>query len=321
LKTSYVQQVKHFPWIEKHLDKAEADWRASLLTNSVEIEQYEHHILFFDFIKETTSEVPEKFQWYTMRATDSTLASNQEVVFAMTHFPQIFFVSSIFPLSLSGLKNSRINKTGKINMKWEIQDVRFGSFLVNRMNELGAEKKLSSYSENKIIETMMKDPERALKSDTLRVAMEESKRKRQEKIIEFPKGIQFLVDIIHRSAKNSAQDAVGQGRASVIQDAVADALTNISFDNAKIIDALVESTIKLVDSNHRQEFCDFETKDLRVRFMVHVCDKKDEQINLLEKAMDDLIKTKNKGDKRISVVFSYNPQDEIMPFETSFYAD
>jgi hypothetical protein len=77
-----------------------------------------------------------KFQWYTLRATDSTLASNKDIVFALTHFPHVFFVSSIFPLNFSGWNNTKIENNRKITTVWEIQDKNFGSFLVHRSIKL-----------------------------------------------------------------------------------------------------------------------------------------------------------------------------------------
>ncbi|MFA5364602.1 MAG: hypothetical protein WC325_05405 [Candidatus Bathyarchaeia archaeon] len=321
LKTSYSDQVAHFPWIKKHLDSAEEDWRKCLIANSANGEQYEHHMFFVDYVKEANFFLPKKFQVYTMRATDSTLVSNQEVVFAMTHFPHIFFVSSIYPLKISGWKNTRISNTGKFTMKWEINDTNFGNFLVNRVKEKISSVVIGASSEDKIVKSLEKDPKRTLASETLLVMIEELKRTRQERIIGLPKTIQFLVDIVHRSAENPIVNAIERGRAKFVQNEVAEALSLVPLRTAKIIDALIESTINLADNNHKQESCDFETEELKVRFIVSICDSKDEQIDLLEKAMDALVNVKAPNDKRIIVVFSYNPNDDKMPYETSYYVD
>jgi len=316
LKTSYFDQVKYSPWIKEHLDKAEQVWRRCLLTESANGGQYEHHMFFVDYVEKETR-VPARFQWYTLRATDSTLASNQETVFAFTHFPHIFFVSSIFPSSFSGWKNTKVEKNGKLTMEWKIEDTRFGDFLVNRGRETLSS--LGVSTDKNILKSLKKDPKKMLKSESLRVMIEEAKRARLKRIGGFPKGIRFLIDIVERSVDNPKLNFIQQRWANYTQHMVAEALSRIPLDSARIIDALIESTAKLADDKHRQNHCDFETEELIARFMVSICDTKNEQIELLEKALDALIKKKAFNDQRIIVVFSLNPNDEAMPYETAYY--
>jgi hypothetical protein len=316
LKTSYFAQVKYSPWIKEHLDKAEEVWRKCLLTESINEEQYEHHIVFFDYVKTETG-MPDRLQWYTLRATDSTLASNKETVFAFTHFPHIFFVSSIYPPKFSGWENTKVEKNGKLTMKWKIEDTRFGGFLINRGKK--AMSSLGVSADNRILKSMKKKPERMLKSESLKVMIEESKRTRLKRIRALPKGIRFLIDIIDRSLDSPKLNLIQQSWDNYTRHIVAEALSNIPVDGAKIIDALIESTVTLTDDKHRQNHIDFETRELVVRFMVSICDDKNEQIELLRKSLDALIKKKAKNDQRIIVVFSFNPYDEEMPYETAYY--
>jgi hypothetical protein len=316
LKTGYSDQVEYSPWIKEHLDKAEEIWRKYLLSQSTNEEQYEHHMFFVDYVEKETG-LPPKFQWYTLRGTDSTLASNQDIVFAMTHFPHIFFVSSIFPPKLSGWKNTEIEKNGKLTMQWKIDDIGFGSFLINRARELLSS--LGGSADTKILRSFGKDPERVLKSESLRVMIEESKRARLKRMAGLPKGIQFLADIVDRSADNPRLNLIQQSWARYTQNMVAEALSLLPLKSAIIIDTLISSTIRLTDDKHRQNHCDFETQELKARFMISICDSKDEQIGLLNKALDTLIKKRSPNDQRIIVVFSYNPNDEEIPYETAYY--
>jgi hypothetical protein len=287
-----------------------------LLTESINEEQYEHHIVFFDYVKTETG-MPDRLQWYTLRATDSTLASNKETVFAFTHFPHIFFVSSIYPPKFSGWENTKVEKNGKLTMKWKIEDTRFGGFLINRGKK--AMSSLGVSADNRILKSMKKKPERMLKSESLKVMIEESKRTRLKRIRALPKGIRFLIDIIDRSLDSPKLNLIQQSWDNYTRHIVAEALSNIPVDGAKIIDALIESTVTLTDDKHRQNHIDFETRELVVRFMVSICDDKNEQIELLRKSLDALIKKKAKNDQRIIVVFSFNPYDEEMPYETAYY--
>ena len=316
LKTSYFDQIKYSPWIKEHLDKAAEVWRKCLLAESINEEQYEHHMFFVDYVEKETG-MPARLQWYTLRATDSTLASNQETVFAFAHFPHIFFVSSIFPPSFSGWENTKVEKNGKLAMKWKIEDTRFGGFLVDRGK--WAISKLGVSADNRILNSVKKNPEKMLKSESLKVMIEESKRTRLKKIRELPKGIRFLIDIIDRSVDNPKLNFIQQSWANYTQHMVAEALSRIPVNHAKIINALIESTVTLTDDKHRQNHIDFETQELLARFMISICDDKNEQIELLEKALDALIKKKANNDQRIIVVFSFNPYDEEMPYETAYY--
>ena len=275
-------------------------------------------MFFVDYIKKETG-TPARFQWYTMRATDATLASNQEIVFAFSHFPRIFFVSSIFPSSFSGWKNTKVEKNGKFTMKWEIEDTTFGNFLVNRgkwlMSLLGVS------TDKRILKTLEKDPEKMLKSESLKVMIEESKRARLKRIKNLPESIQFLIDLVDSTEDSMKLDLIQQSLASYTRHKIAEDLSRIPSDRGKIIDSLIESTIKLTDDNHRQNHFDFETQELIGRFMVSICDDKNEQRELLGKTIDNLIKQKTVDDKRIIVVFSYNPSAIEMPYEIAYSID
>ena len=75
----------------------------------------------------------------------------------------------------------------------------------------------------------------------------------------------------------------------------------------------------MADNKHRISECDFSTEDLIVKYVVTLCDSKEEQIALLEKALDSLIERRRPDDKRLPVVFSFNPYDDDMPFETAYF--
>jgi hypothetical protein len=315
LKTSYFDQIEHYPWIKEHVDKADEVWRKSLLAESIVDEKYEHHMFFLDYIEKETG-IPERFQWYTMRATDATLASNQEVVFAFTHFARIFFVSSIFPSSFSGWKNTKIEKNGKLTMKWKIDDTTFWEFLVNRGS--WAISSLGVSTDKRILKSMKKDSKKILKSESLKVMIEESKRARLKRIKDLPEGIRFLIDLVDSTVDSLKLNLTQKSWARYTRHMIAEDLSRIPSDRGKIIDSMIESTIMLTDNEHRQNHFDFATQELMTRFMVSICNSKNEQIELLEKTVDALIKQKAVNDERIIVVFSYNPSDKELPYEIAY---
>lgn len=316
LRTGYSDQVKVHPWIKDPLNEAEEIWREYLLQKSSDSGAYEHHLFFTGYVG-TETNVPRKFQWYTLRGIDSTLVSSRSVVFAFTHFPHVFFVSTIIPLTLSGWESTRIRNKGKLTTKSEITDYYFWDFLVSRWKMVSSS--LDGSPDERIVKSLGKEPERILKSESLAVMIEESKRERLKRIKKMPKGIQALIDIIDRSVDNPELDSLQQSWANYTQHIVANALSYIPSDKATVIDALIQSTIVLADEKHKCAHCDFETQELVARFMVAICDTKTKQLELLAHAIDDLKKKKEPNDQRIIVVFSFNPSDQEMPFETGYY--
>ena len=316
LKTGYSCSVEIHPWIKKHLNKAERIWRKYLLQESSDSGSYEHHLFFTGYAKKEI-DIPKKFQWYALRAADSTLVSSRSTVFAFTHFPHVFFASTIFPLTFSGWKSTKIYNKGKITTKSEINDYYFWKFLVSRCETISSS--LDGSANEKIVKSLEKKPERFLKSESLAVMIEESKRERLKRIRKMPKGIQALIDIIDRSVDNPEFDFLQQGWANYTQHIVANALSYIPINEATVIDALIQSTITVADEKHEHTQCDFETRELIARFMVTICDTKSRQLELLSQAIDDLRKKKEPNDQRIIVVFSFNPSDQEMPFETGYY--
>jgi len=55
--------------------------------------------------------------------------------------------------------------------------------------------------------------------------------------------------------------------------------------------------------------------------MVNICGTKAEQREFLEQVIDELKEKKKPDDQKIIVIFSFNPNDRKMPFETGFYVD
>jgi hypothetical protein len=322
LKAGYEVQVSHTPWIKKHIDKAEEVWRKFLLNESLEVGPYEHHMFFLDYVEKGPG-MPPRFQWYTLRATDSTLVSNEnDIIFAYTHFPWVFFVSTIFPLQLLGWNGTRINKQGKTAMRFEIGDGRFGSFLLDRSKIVSSStQKTDNSNDERILKSLSKNPERFLNSESFKVMMEESRRERQEKLKTLPAGVVELISIIDRSLDSPILNSLQQKWLAYAQNLVANELANLTNDKATEIHSLIYAALRASSITRIDMHCTFETTGIIGRFMVCFSETKNEQIELAEKALDEMIKKRASKDKRFIIVFTFNPLDEVLPYETMYYLE
>jgi hypothetical protein len=133
-------------------------------------------VFFVSFVKNETR-VSKDFQFYALHATDSTLASSSREVFAYTHFPHVFFVSTIVPSELSNWKSTKIGNKGKFTTKSRIDDYYFWGFLVGRSKALSTS--IDKPIDGKIMRSMERNPKKFLKSETLTLLIEKSKRERQ----------------------------------------------------------------------------------------------------------------------------------------------
>jgi len=316
LKLSYEDQIKYSPWIKKYLDVAEGIWRKYLLQLSSDSGPYEHHILFLDYI-EKGPDMPNKFQWYTLRGTDATIVSNKDTVYIYTHFPWMFFISSIYPINLSGWKGTKIKNSGKITKNFSIEDARFGNFLIHRSRLI---LNITEGSlDDRILKSLEKNPEKFLISESFNVMIAEAKRERQENRKKLPRGINALINIIDRSLEIPELNPLQQKWITFTQHIIADKLVSISLEKALEIHSLLESAIRNADITQPDIQCDFETDDIIGRFMVTFCGTKNEQRRILNKSLKELLKKRKKNDERFIIVFSFNPLEGEIPFETAYH--
>ena len=262
LKTGYHVQIAHTPWIKEHVDEAEEIWRKFLLNDSSEAGPYEHHMFFFDYI-ERGENLPSKFQWYTLRATDSTLASNDgDTVFSYTHFPWVLFVSTIFPVSLPGWDGTKIEKSGKTALNVKIRDGGFGDFLISRTEIVTSSIKNKLCKNDAILKTLTKNPERLLNSESFNVMLEESRRERRERKKSLPRCIVELVDIIDRSLDHPELNSLQQKAVAYGQNIIANELSHLPHDKEVEIDTRIETIMRAAAITKIGIECPFETEGI-----------------------------------------------------------
>lgn len=168
---------KFQPEMFEYAKEAEKYWRKILIENKID-EKYEHHLLFLDYVEDSTEELPNKFQWYIMRGVDGTIASSKQEVYLFVKFPSMWFVTAIFPKSIKSYwENTIIEESGKIGNKPQVsKHPGFSDFLFSRVEEMN-KNKLSEKQSKKIGETMLKNLERVKKSKSFEAWLEEEKRK------------------------------------------------------------------------------------------------------------------------------------------------
>jgi len=164
------------PEMFEYAKQAEEYWRKILLNDELD-EKYEHHLFLFDYIEDSSVDLPEKFQWYTMRAADGTIASSKKELFLFVKLPSIFFISSIFPVSIKDYwEDTLVEKRGILGIPQTSQHPGFWDFLKSRVELLNKDE-ISEKQSNKIGETALRDLDKIRNSKSFEVWLEEAKRK------------------------------------------------------------------------------------------------------------------------------------------------
>lgn len=149
---------------------------ALLLNNTPMQDTYGFHLLFLDVVQSVDGgHVPEGFHWYTLQGVDGTLPANTSEVYAYVKLPAIVFFAGINPRRPAGFKNTRILPSGTIKASnQEVRNRVFGEFLVNRAQEVRKLTRVTSARQQSIIrETALRNPERALNSQSYKVFLAE----------------------------------------------------------------------------------------------------------------------------------------------------
>lgn len=321
LKTSYDHWKKEEPHLSPFVDKAEEDWRNFLLGKRQEIEPYENHILFLDYIDKGAN-IPARFQWYTLRAIDATLAGNKNRIFAYTKFPWMVFVTSIHPTVMRGWKGTAVEQNGTILTPQRMEDGMFGQFLVGRaLIVLGeSSSQTPEWRKQRFIKTIARDPRRFLESGTLETMIAENDRERMEKMKDMPNLVKELVKVII-DAVYEPNRSKSENRYSRLQARwVADAISNLTAEEALALDTLISSTIKEAKILQSDAQTTLEARGIWVTFMVNPSSTKEYQRNKIATEIDRL---KKKREPRVIplAVFSMNASDDGVSFESGFWID
>jgi len=157
---------KHNPPVAPFVEGAANYWRALLLRECAEPGPYDHHMFFLDFIERATGvDLPEKMNRYLLTTVDSTIASSARQAFAYTKLPGFIFWSGIRPPKPEGWDGTRISQRGVIDGRQRVAQRGFGEFVVDRCKNVTARmSNISDKQHERIVQTALKDPDKAIAS-------------------------------------------------------------------------------------------------------------------------------------------------------------
>ena len=307
---TYDVQVEKDPWIKDHLDLAEETWRRFLLGNEALDESFEHHLLFLDYI-ESSDNIPNDFDWYTLRGADATLVSNNDTVFCYVHLPWMIMVSTIFPKKSKGWINTQIHSHGKLTKKAFVEDSMFGNFLIQRIsNAIGYKR-----DDSRIVNSMLKNPDRLLQSETLKTFLSEERRKRNRNL---PESLLHLIELLEGTQKNPELTEVDLNFLSFHYNFIADRLSSVSKQEAMNIHNIIVSMIKRSDITKPDVRCKFIVNGVHVQYLVNYCSSKEAQRQIIKEEMLKLSK-QNPTDSEYYLIVSFNPLEPESKFEMGAY--
>ena len=317
LLTGYEGFKQDFPNLKVHVDAAERNWRMCLLGKSEDLGLYEHHLFFFDYLAQNEN-MPDGFQWYTLRAVDMTLAGNKEKAIAYSKFPWMMFVSSICPTKLDGWIGTKINIAGELAQPQYIEDSLFNRFLLDRSKSILSTQAINK-NDPRILKTIKRKPKNFLKSQSLEVSLAEAKRMRDFRKKSLPPVIEELIGVLENALE--CADLTDEQKLSQKfgLSLVSDAISRISIYKAIEFQSSVEWIIKKAKLSSNDTKCYVETNEMVIVFMINLYSTQEEQLSKVMAELDELVQNNDKNNKKYMVVFSYNPFEIDLPYQSGFF--
>ncbi|WP_436343094.1 hypothetical protein [Natronorubrum sp. FCH18a] len=129
------------------------EWGKLILgDSSLSDEDRDHHLLFLGDIETPAEGLPEKWEFYSDRGIDATIAESEGDMHVYFKFPQMVFVSCISPTSIDGFNGTKVSDEGKISVPQELVNPEWGSFIFGRselvtndLSDREIEKSLTGY--------------------------------------------------------------------------------------------------------------------------------------------------------------------------------
>lgn len=301
------------------IDKAESIWRDYLLGNVTDTTPFENHLIFFDYA-EHNENLHEKFNSYTLRSVDGTLVFSNERLYAYVKLPWMAFVSSILPEKMEGWDGTFIHNTGVISNPQQIRDPEFGGFLQNRIAVCFSTSEGPSEEQalDRLLKAAKKDPQKFLESETLEGMIARSDNQRKIKMKNMPLSIISLVEeVILRIEDNPSREKAENNLIKWQSRQIADALANLSADEAASLESLIFTTINQAHVLKDNSQTMLKAKSIWVVFMVHPNATKDFQRKKISDELEELVKIRGTDDVPIAA-FAMNPSDEGVSWESGF---
>ena len=105
------------------------------------------------------------------------------------------------------------------------------------------------------------------------------------------------------------------------QNLIANELANLTNEKATEIHSRIYAALQASSITRMEIYCTFETSGIIGKFVVCFSETKKEQKELAEKTLEEMIKKRLANDDRFVIVFTFNPLDEELPYETMYYIE
>ncbi len=307
---------------QSFFDKAMNDWRKFLLGENQNIEPYENHILFLDYLDDKKStEIPPKINWYNLHGIDFTIFTTDKRMLVYVKLPWMIFVTSVEPTVMVGWKGTAIKNSGKITATDQsMEDGEFGRFIIDRANLALTYSSGPSpeVSQKRLLNVVERNPKKFLKSNTLRTMIAERDIQRKQKMKDMPKAVIAIVEEIMRpSIDDPNLDKANNQFIRWSSRQIADLISDLSKKEAKKLNMIVEVTIQQAGILEKDIQHTFEGNSLWITFMVHPNTTKEYQRSKITSEIERLQK---QIDKKIPIaVFSVNMGDDNSSYESGFF--
>jgi hypothetical protein len=154
------------PQFSNKIGKTLENWRKYLLGMTSQPYGVHHLFIFAGTPKSLPQDIHRKFLYYALRGVDSTEAVSQRCVAVYVKLLRSIFNSPVVPSDPVGWKNTRIHAgLGKLISPQIISMPGFADLLNSRVEE-GFAVPISESQNEKIRQAMMKDPLRAISSES-----------------------------------------------------------------------------------------------------------------------------------------------------------
>ena len=181
--------LKH-PQNAPAIDEAKTEFKDYLLERGPAPTRYRHNLFFLTAGGQSGRELPEGMTSYFLRAVDATPVYGEKKAATFVKFPGMFFWTSISPPDPGGWRGTKIARHGTMLAKnQEIEEPGTGDFLNERIKRVTGmfDKGLSQRQQDRIAETIRKNPERTATSksmealsDDRRIALENLEKRRNK---------------------------------------------------------------------------------------------------------------------------------------------
>lgn len=162
--------------LNRYILRAVRIWRR-LLLEGVQGDQFEHHLIVFDYIKNTNIRTAGHLNMYLMRSIsyDVLYQEKSEGVIVYSKLPGFLFLSAINPKKLRGFKGTKIFKKGTLKSRESNYVIGEGimEYIIEKVEKMsliklsdGQAKKLAGRLED----LTSRNPKKLLASDTARAS-------------------------------------------------------------------------------------------------------------------------------------------------------